>query len=419
MTNLTTTVKLDAINSSPSLVGIGTKVIIRQGPTLIETQTGQSNLILLGDFTKGLSSTITSIQFTIPGPQTYVLDGFSITFTEYLSAVGSDPDGVENRFLFTQADNLTGSNFDDKLYGFEGNDTIIGGLGNDTINGGTQNDTLFGGLGDDSLEGGTGNDTAIYGDVGVTVDLGKSGAQSTGEGLDTLSGIENLRSGQGSDELTGDTAANKLAGGGGKDRLFGMDGADSLNGGAGNDKLFGNKGDDKLGGGSGNDVLKGGTGNDRMFGNIGEDTLIGSAGKDLLKGGDGNDQLRGDNGDDKLIGDKGNDILVGGKGNDKLNGGDGRDVLDGGKGDDKLTGGAFADTFIFGPGDDVVTDFDSENGLEKINVQGVASIVNLKDLLKNHIKEIDDSVVIDDLNGNTLTLLNVSIDGLGSNDFIF
>ena len=61
--------------------------------------------------------------------------------------------------------------------------------------GGDGADTLMGRGGDDILDGGgSPADTASYAEAasGVTVDLGIAGPQNTGEGFDTLIGIENL-----------------------------------------------------------------------------------------------------------------------------------------------------------------------------------------------------------------------------------
>ena len=62
-------------------------------------------------------------------------------------------------------DVVTGSNFDDFLWG---------GVGNDTLTGGAGNDLLFGDLGADSLSGGAGDDT-IYADSADTLIDGGTG----------------------------------------------------------------------------------------------------------------------------------------------------------------------------------------------------------------------------------------------------
>ena len=91
------------------------------------------------------------------------------------------------------------------------------------------------------LTGGDGIDTAVFlglgsgGVVDVTVDLNATGPQDTGEGVDTLSGIENITGGAGSDALVGrDGQANEgLDGGAGNDTLTGGDGDDVLLAGGG------------------------------------------------------------------------------------------------------------------------------------------------------------------------------------------
>jgi serralysin len=126
------------------------------------------------------------------------------------------------------------------------NGTIVGKIllngGDDTAIGGAGDETFLGGAGDDTLMGGGGNDTALYlgldgaGEIiNVTVDLNQTGAQNTGEGLDTLVGIENVISGAGIDSLTGDGQDNQLDGGDGNDVLTGGVGNDMLTGGAGID----------------------------------------------------------------------------------------------------------------------------------------------------------------------------------------
>ena len=107
-------------------------------------------------------------------------------------------------------ENLTGSNYDDRLYGNEvgnkieggiGNDLIEGWDGDDTLLGGTGNDFLTGGSGNDSIEGGDGNDTLIL--IGIATNYlirydttslnylieSKSGT----EGKDTFKSIEFLK----------------------------------------------------------------------------------------------------------------------------------------------------------------------------------------------------------------------------------
>lgn len=144
------------------------------------------------------------------------------------------------------SDQLLGNGGDDTLRGGAGNDQLEGGSGNDTLSGGDGDDVLIGGAGNDVLDGGAGVDTASYAGVSAAllVSLALSGAQATGAGNDTLTGIENLIGGTGADILTGDDAANVIDGGNGADQLSGGGGADILIGGGGRDTLKGGLGGD-------------------------------------------------------------------------------------------------------------------------------------------------------------------------------
>ncbi|PHS78920.1 MAG: type I secretion protein [Rhodospirillaceae bacterium] len=177
-------------------------------------------------------------------------------------------------------DILNGRSGDDIIYGGKGHDEIKGTSGADILFGETGHDLLFGGSGDDVLIGGKGNDS-LNGGSGedlisfvnsakrVIVELNEKTAR--GEGLDTITGVENVLGSAFGDKLYGDHRANDLSGAGGDDRLYGR------------------KGDDELYGGAGHDFLDGGSGNDQLFGGVGNDTLKGYNGSDTLSGGEGND----------------------------------------------------------------------------------------------------------------------------------
>ncbi len=208
------------------------------------------------------------------------------------------------------ADQLTGDDIDNALWGMRGDDILSGGLGSDVLNGGAGNDDLDGGLG---------ADFASYekASAGVSVNLAIATWQNTlGAGLDRLAGFENLRGSDFADSLTGDTAVNRLEGGQGDDRLDGAAGNDLLLGGLGSDQLFGGLGSDSLFGEIGHDSLNGGDGADKLYGGLGDDLLNGGAGPDRMEGGDGEDILLGGLENDYLDGGAGADILKGGGGND-------------------------------------------------------------------------------------------------------
>jgi hypothetical protein len=185
---------------------------------------------------------------------------------------------------------LRGGEGNDLIGTFGGNDLLVGDAGDDTLYnvetlaGANKSSTLLGGLGNDFLSGGTGNDT-IDGGEGIDqfyyndgyngptgpVVVNLTTGIATGEGTDTLIGIEDIGGGSGNDSLTGNSGNNFILGWAGDDFLSGLDG---------NDVLFG---------GDGNDILNGGAGNDVVFGGDGNNTLAGGGGADLLLGGAGND----------------------------------------------------------------------------------------------------------------------------------
>lgn len=131
------------------------------------------------------------------------------------------------------------------LAGEDGNDLLNGYAGRDALFGGSGMDTLNGGDGNDLLNGGNGRDTASFaGSAAIHVDLRIATAQDSGQGMDKLVGIENLKSDAGNDLLIGNDVANALDAGSGQDTLRGWGGADTLRGGAGNDILVGGAGHD-------------------------------------------------------------------------------------------------------------------------------------------------------------------------------
>ncbi len=224
----------------------------------------------------------------------------------------------------------TATSGDDVICGTAGKDTIDGGAGDDIILAGGGKDTISGGSGDDIIDGGTGEDTADYSSsaAGVEADLGAGSA--TGDGTDTLQGIEDVTGSSHGDDLTGDGAANVLKGADGRDEINGGDTADVLKGGKGADTISGGKGADTVEGDEKADTLDGGKGADDVEGGGGKDVAKGDSGSDSVHGGGANDTVKG--------GDGGDDKVKGGDGKDTLDGGEGKgDVCDGGAGKDAKT----------------------------------------------------------------------------------
>src|SRR5262245_56613740 len=130
----------------------------------------------------------------------------------------------------------------DTLSGLEG---VVGSRFDDVFTGDDANNTFQAEDGNDAIDGGAGVDFASFflSPGPVTVDL--AAGTATGEGTDTLTGIENVfGSGDFGDTLTGATQDNMLIGAGGDDHVIGGDGNDDLDGGAGTDALDGGIGTD-------------------------------------------------------------------------------------------------------------------------------------------------------------------------------
>ena len=130
-------------------------------------------------------------------------------------------------------------------------------------------------------------------------------------------------------------------------------------------------------------------------------------GNDTITGGAGDDQIDGGLGDDTIDGGGGNDVIDGGDGSDSITGGAGDDTIDGGAGDDDITlthDGEDGDTvdfssnevvYTFGydgvgiDGGDEIKGFKLGQDKLKFVVRPNSNIANLEDFL-NSIKGADD-----------------------------
>ena len=158
---------------------------------------------------------------------------------------------IENVDGSRYADRIDGDAGSNWLAGKAGNDSVYGHAGEDYVWGGAGVDTVGGGEGDDRVTGGLGVDTVKFG-TAVSVDL--TAGTATGQGTDTLKGIENAFGSSGADRLRGNAAVNTFYGRGGNDALIGVGGGDKLFGNAGNDALNGGRGTDKCDGGADSDT---------------------------------------------------------------------------------------------------------------------------------------------------------------------
>ncbi len=177
----------------------------------------------------------------------------------------------------------------DVVMGSSGNDVITEGGGGRRIFGGAGDDTIAGGGGGDIIEGGAGVDVAVFsgplsdytvdafdprsGRDGLIVKSGYSGILGY-DGADTLSGIEMILFGAGTDAARTFTVRSDFPGVADNEILLGADRADSINAGGGDDIVFGFGGDDRINGGPGDDIVHGGAGADIMNGNGGNDVIF-------------------------------------------------------------------------------------------------------------------------------------------------
>ncbi len=384
---------------------------------------------------------------------------FAITWSEDAGIGGAGPDIRVGFYDPRNAINNAAYDPNPTQIGVIGSEDITAGPGStrvyawdgdDTVTANTLPDVLYdAGPGDDMVivqtgivgntyRGGDGIDTIDWsnspGSTGY-YELHLSGwafdyADGGGFEADAMDGFENLIGSPGDDSIIGSPDANDLRGGFGNDTISGTGGDDILVGGWGNDIVLGGDGDDLVRGSNGIDSLEGNAGNDTLGGGNGRDTGLGGEGNDsinmgnnpdLVEGGTGNDTLLGGNGSDTILGQDGDDDIRGGRGDEEIDGGAGFDTLNGGRNDDVLTGGADADTFLFAGafGNDTVTDFDVFDLNERIDLSYVAAITDFADLSANHMSQVGQNVVIDDLAGNTVTLEFVAQASLSPSYFIF
>lgn len=241
----------------------------------------------------------------------------------------------------TVIEKAIGGNNVDTIYGNSAANSLAGRGGSDRLLGAAGNDLLNGGIGNDTMDGGIGADTAVFtATQNVTVRLGITTAQATGQGTDTLTNIENVFSGDGHDRIYGNDLGNSLIAGAGNDSLYGSAGSDTLRNDAGNDVLYGGTDVDTLvfagttaarvnlgltiaqGTGYGTDLI---SGIENISSGLAADKLIGNTSNNIIISGAGNDSIAGAAGNDRLYGQAGNDVLFGGAGNDVYVGGTGAD----------------------------------------------------------------------------------------------
>lgn len=334
------------------------------------------------------------VTMAAPGSRDFSLTGVSVDAAVAAAFVTSKSQSTSLDFfssVLSGNDSITGSSFDDKLFGGAGVDSISGGMGNDTV-------TYFNSL------------------SGVVASLANGGGARGDAQGDTFLLVENLTGSAFADTLVGDNGENVLNGGTGNDILIGGLGADTLIGGDGTDTASyataGNSvvvylassidnsglaagdvltGIENLTGSNYADLLYGDTGDNRLQGLKEEDVLYGEGGKDTLIGDEGNDFLQGGDGDDALQGGADDDTLFGGAGNDRLLGGTGQDVMTGGDGDDSYEVDYFRDSIVesAGGGTDRVTSTLEYYGLAQeveVLILGDGAVYGQGNALDNTVK---------------------------------
>jgi Ca2+-binding RTX toxin-like protein len=330
------------------------------------------------------------------------------------SATGEGSDrimGVENLAGSDHADSFTGNGEDNILLGRPGNDTLTGGAGDDSVIGDEGDDQLDGGAdqddvsylgvrsggvsvdlaagralggggsdrisgvenvtgspqsdviygdsaannlvgagGDDAIRGREGFDTASFIFSPAAVDANLATGKATGEGSDTLGGIESMIGSGQNDTLTGNALPNALSGFGGSDVINGAGAGDLLVGDfgglpeetPGNDILRGQAGDDLLMGGPADDQFIGGAGTRDEATYIFSEARVAATLASGTATGQGSDRLSdierltGSEFDDVLVGNSRPNLISGRGGNDRISGAGADDFLSGGGGTDAL-----------------------------------------------------------------------------------
>jgi Ca2+-binding RTX toxin-like protein len=311
------------------------------------------------------------------GPGDDEIDG---AFGEDTADFGSSAEGVTVDLTLGQAtgegddqlraiENIAGSGYDDHLVGSLDGNGIDGRAGNDALGGLDGDDLFVGGTGDDAYDGGPGRDAIDFGRSRTPITADLEVGTVTGEGADTVTGIEDLYGSTKPDAMTGDdspnylngrTSADIIAGGGGNDILVGLKGEDSLDGGDADDMIYDGEHNDAVSGGSGDDYLRTGIGDDDFDGGEGMDTLeffdstrgmtvdlttgttstFGDQGSDAvanienLLGTIETDEFYGDEQENYFVGFGGVDEFLGGAGDDLLEPMGGADIADGEEGAD-------------------------------------------------------------------------------------
>jgi Ca2+-binding RTX toxin-like protein len=142
---------------------------------------------------------------------------------------GTATDGFGNTDTLVEMDGIWGTRFADSLTGSATDNNFVGGVGADIINGGhgTDNINYF---------------NENQGGLAISANLATGVITDSAGNTDTVSNIEDLRTGNLNDTILGSNVSESFTGNGGNDSFNGAGGADFMRGGLGNDTLNGTAG---------------------------------------------------------------------------------------------------------------------------------------------------------------------------------
>jgi trimeric autotransporter adhesin len=346
-------------------------------------------------------------------------DLFTITDSRQIVIGGDGLDKVTATMQSFNLSSVVGSGIENLDTLFATGAVLGGNELNNSIKGAAGADTLAGLAGNDTLDGGAGLDTASFATATQTVVVDLRTGTASGEGFDTLVGIENVLGSNFNDRMSGTAEANTLDGG---------LGADLMAGGAGNDVYFVNSLLDQV-------MEIRGEGTDTVFlssvvsGYVlasntevldaSRLTTLDYTSKKLSISNNVFDAMGGDQWN-LMVGNSGSNTVTGGVGVDFLMGGGVGSVATGGA--DLLQGGKGGDIYLY-DGAHVTIKENASEGLDLVLVQADSYI--LGENIEYAMAWGDDSYVSDaNLTGNALDNFLVgsyganTIDGGAGNDLI-
>jgi hypothetical protein len=172
----------------------------------------------------GANSDLVDYSASSTGINLTLLDsGATVNVSHNIGGVASDSltniEGIKGST--TASNTLIGNNMNNTLIGGNQTDIIKGVSGNNSLSGGAGNDTIFAGSGSDTIDGGAGDDWLDYTDLAstnVSVNL-RNNTATYGSSTDSITAIEHLKMGNGTNTVQGNSYANSFIGGTGTDTL--------------------------------------------------------------------------------------------------------------------------------------------------------------------------------------------------------